>query len=48
MADQDQRTRLRNIGGGVVFKVRLTQDSFGAKFGAITKAGPLEADPSTK
>jgi hypothetical protein len=48
MADPDQRTRLRNIGGGVIFKVRSTQDSFGAKFGAITKADSLEVDPTTK
>ncbi len=32
MADPDRRTGSRNIGGGVVFKVRSTQDSFGAKF----------------
>jgi hypothetical protein len=31
MADPDRRTESRNIGGGVVFKVRSTQDSFGAK-----------------
>jgi hypothetical protein len=44
MADQDQRTGSRNIGGGVIFKVRSTQDSFGA----ITKADPLEVDPTAK
>jgi len=48
MADPDRRTGSRNIGGGVIFKVRLTQDSFGAKGHAITKADPLEVDPSTK
>jgi hypothetical protein len=48
MADLDQRTRLRNIGGGVIFKVRSTQDSFGTKFGAITKADILEVDPTIK
>ncbi len=32
MADPDRRTRSRNIGGGVIFKVRSTQDSLGAKF----------------
>jgi hypothetical protein len=31
LTDPDQRTGSRNIGGGVVFKVRSTQDSFGAK-----------------
>jgi hypothetical protein len=44
MADPDRRTGSINIGVGVVFKVRLTQDSFGA----ITKADPLEVDPATK
>ncbi len=44
MADPDRRTRSRNIGGGVVFKVRSTQDSFGA----ITEADPLEVDPIAK
>jgi hypothetical protein len=29
--DGRTRTRSRNIGGGVVFKVRLTQASFGAR-----------------
>ena len=35
MADPDQRTRTgsRNIGGGVVLKVRSTQASFGARKG---------------
>ncbi len=32
MADPDRKTGSRNIGGGVVFKVRSTQDSIGAKF----------------
>ncbi len=32
MADPDRRTGSRNIGGALVFKVRSTQDSFGAKF----------------
>jgi hypothetical protein len=36
------------MGGGVIYKVRLTQDSFGAKWCAITKADPLEVDPTTK
>jgi hypothetical protein len=70
MADPDQRTRIRsrNIGGGVVLKVRSTQASFGtrnigggvifkvrstklvlaASFGTITKADPLEVDPTAK
>ncbi len=48
MADPDLRTRSRNIGGGVIFKVRSTQDSFGTKGRAITKADPLEVDPTTK
>ncbi len=42
MADSGQRTGSRNIGGGVVFKVRSTS------FGAITKADPLEVDPTAK
>ncbi len=48
MADPDRRTGSRNIGGGVIFKVRLTQDSFAPSFGAITKADPLEVDSVTK
>ncbi len=44
MADPNRRTGSRNIRGGVVFKVRSTQDSFGA----IAKADPLEVDPTTK
>ncbi len=48
MADPDGRTGSRNIGGGVIFKVRSTQDSFGAKGRAITKADPLEVDLITK
>jgi hypothetical protein len=44
MAYPDRRTGSRNIGGGVVFKVRSTQDSFGT----ITKADPLEVDPTAK
>jgi hypothetical protein len=44
MADPDRRTASRNIGGGVIFKVRSTQTSFGT----ITKADPLEVDPTTK
>jgi hypothetical protein len=42
MADLDRRTGSRNMGGGVIFKVSLTQDSFGLK----TKADPLEVDPT--
>jgi hypothetical protein len=45
MADPDQRTGSRNIRGGVFFKVRSTQDSFGAKWHTITKA---EVDPIIK
>ncbi len=44
MADLDRRTGSRNIGGGVV----LQSDSFGTKWRAITKADPLEVDPTTK
>ncbi len=35
--DPDQRTGSRNMGGGVIFKVRSTQDSFGAKVAAKYK-----------
>ncbi len=48
MADPYRRTGSRDMGGGVIFKVRSTQDSFGAKRRAITKADPLEVDPTTK
>ncbi len=48
MADPDRRTGSRNMGGGVIFKVRSTQDSLAPSFGAITKADPLEVDPTTK
>ncbi len=48
MADPDRRTGSRNIGGGVVFKVRSTQKVLVPSFGAITKADPLEVDPTTK
>ncbi len=48
MADLDRRTGSRNIGGGVVFKVRSTQIVLAPSFGAITKADPLEVDPTTK
>ncbi len=48
MADPDRRTGSRNIAGGVIFKVRSTQDSCGTKWRAITKADPLEVDPTTK
>ncbi len=50
MADPDQRTRTRsrNIGGGVILKVRSTQASLSANFGTITKADPLEGDPTAK
>jgi len=48
MADPDRRTGSRNIGGGVVFKVRLTQIVLAPRFGAITKADPLEVDPTSK
>ena len=36
MEDPDQRVRTgsRNIGGGVIFKVRSSQASFGARKGA--------------
>ena len=30
------------------YKVRSAQDNFGAKWHAITKADPLEVDPTTK
>jgi len=42
--EPDRRTRSKNIGGRVIFKVRSTQDSFGT----ITKADPLEVDPTAK
>jgi hypothetical protein len=29
--DLDQRTGSRNMGGGVIFKVRASQNGFGAK-----------------
>jgi hypothetical protein len=48
MADPDRRTGSRNIGEESSYKVRSTQDSFGAKWRAITKADPLEVDPTTK
>ena len=48
MADLDRRTGSRNIGGGVVFKVRSTQIVLAPSFGAITKADSLEVDHTTK
>jgi hypothetical protein len=49
MADSDRRTKSRNIGGGVIFKVRLTQNSnLAPSFGAITKADQPEVDPTAK
>ncbi len=48
MADPDQITGSRNIGVGVVFKVRLTQIVLAPSFGAITKADPLKVDPTSK
>ncbi len=48
MADPDRRIGSRNMGGGVIFKVRSTQDSFGAKWHMITKADPLKVDPTEK
>jgi len=30
--DPDKRTRSRNVGGGVIFKVRATRNGFGAKW----------------
>ncbi len=36
--DADQRTGSRNMGGGVVFKVRTAQKSFGTKWRVFTKA----------
>ncbi len=48
MADPDRRTGSRNIGGGVVFKVRSTQIVLGSSFGAITKVDPLKVDPTSK
>jgi hypothetical protein len=48
MADPDGRTRSRNIGGGVIFKVRSTQIVLAPSFGAITKVDPLKVDPTSK
>ncbi len=48
MADPDQRTRSRIQGEESSYKVRSTQDSFCDKWHAITKADPLEVDPTTK
>jgi hypothetical protein len=48
MADPDKRTGSRNIGGGVIFKVRSTQIVSVPSFGAITKADPLKVDPTSK
>jgi len=48
MADPDPRTGSRNIGGGVIFKVRLTQIVLAPSFGAITKVDPLKVDPTSK
>jgi len=44
MADPDRRTGSRNIGGGVVFKVRSNQIVLAASFGTITKADPLKVE----
>ncbi len=38
--DLDQRTGSRNMGGGVVFKVRATRNSFAAKWRVNTRADP--------
>jgi hypothetical protein len=38
--DLDQRTGSRNMGGGVVFKVRTAQESFGPKWRVFTQAEP--------
>ena len=53
MADPDQRTRTgsRNIGGGVVLKVRSTQASFGARNiggGVILKVRSTQASFGAK
>jgi hypothetical protein len=48
MADPDRRTGSRNIGGGVVFKVRSTQIVLAPSFGAITKVDPLKVNPTSK
>jgi len=38
--DLDQRTGSSNMGGGVIFKVRMTQNSFGTKWHVFTKVDP--------
>ncbi len=48
MADTDQRTGSRNIGGGVVLQSEIDSRQFGTKWRAIKKADPLEVDPTTK
>jgi len=40
MLDPDRRTGSRNMGGGVIFKVRLNRSDFGAKWRVNTKAEP--------
>jgi hypothetical protein len=38
--DPDQRTGSKNLRGGVIFKVRMAQKSFGAKWLVFTEAEP--------
>ncbi len=44
--DPDQRTGSRNMGKGVIFKVRATRNGFGTKVVLNTKDDPSKLDPN--